>query len=135
MANTKTTTYTVEGNKSVGVYFNVSYVDSQETGTIIYDSSVVAARLGLEDPLNCKIYSIKCSSNSAAAVASILWDATTDVTAFAFPKGTCYAKHCFKEVAGLPNTAGSGKTGDILFTCTGLAAGESITLVLDVRPS
>ena len=67
----------------------------------------------------------------APARASV--DATTDVNALALPPSVS-TKLCFEKVGGLTNTGGAGITGDILLTTTGLAAGDSLTLILTVRP-
>ena len=37
----------------------------------------------------------------------------------------------FKDFGGLPNNAGSGKTGDILFTTKGHSSGDTYSIVLE----
>lgn len=60
---------------------------------------------------------------------SILWDATTDVLALQLP-----ADHAetldFCKMGGLQNNAGSGKTGDIVFTTVGHSSGDTYSVVL-----
>lgn len=51
------------------------------------------------------------------AVVELLWDATSDVSAF---KSSGHeGNKCFSEYGGIPNNAGAGKTGDVLLTVTG----------------
>lgn len=51
---------------------------------------------------------------------AVLWDATTDVVATVFPDNE-FVDIDFRRDGGRLNTAGAGKTGDVLFTTTGLA--------------
>ena len=39
----------------------------------------------------------------------------------------------FKDFGGLPNNAGSGKTGDILFTTKGHSSGDTYSVVLEMH--
>lgn len=136
MANTKSTTYLTVGDKHTVIYFTLAYVDAQESGTVLYDSSVVCAALGIRDPLNCVINSIKALVRSPAGLIRLDFDASTDVLAVPFPTlNGNQIELCFEREGGLKNYAGTGRTGDILLTTTGLAAGDLIMIVLDVRPS
>jgi len=60
----------------------------------------------------------------------ILWDATTDVFAWVIPQNSNYLMD-FSSFGGIPNNAGTGKTGDILFTTQDASAGDSYTIVLE----
>lgn len=61
----------------------------------------------------------------------ILWDATTDVDAILIPadQGGCMD---FTAFGGLINNAGTGVTGDILFTTIGHTAGDIYSIVLEM---
>jgi hypothetical protein len=134
MANTVTNTRLFCGNSKVVQYVTIAYVDAQETDLLIYDSSAVATVLGLTDTLNCKIREVQATVNAAAAANVFLeFDATTDVLALSLPNNTC-TNLCFDQVGGLKNTSGTGKTGDILLTTTGLDAGDSISLIITIDP-
>lgn len=61
----------------------------------------------------------------------ILWDADTDVPCIIIPENQMY-QMCFDEFGGLSNNAGTGKTGDVLFTTGGAASGDTYTIVLEV---
>lgn len=136
MANTITNTRTVEGVKKVVQYITLAYVDAQETGTVIYDSSAVATVLGVTDPLKSSIRDIRYIASGAATKAHLLWDATTDVVALSLPysAGGASVYMNFRDIGGLKNVAGSGITGDVLLTTTGLAAGDTITIILTIDP-
>lgn len=136
MANTLTNTRTFAGKRRVVQYLTLASDGSEESATVVYDSSVVATALGVSDPLNCTLKRIRYSVNGATALVHILWNATTNVVAFSLPYGGGggVLDMDFKEIGGLHNAAGSGKTGDILITTTGLNAGDSITLILEVDP-
>tara|TARA_R100000773_G_scaffold12292_1_gene11352 strand:- start:224 stop:628 length:405 start_codon:yes stop_codon:yes gene_type:complete len=43
--------------------------------------------------------------------------------------------HDYSEFGGLPNNAGTGKTGDILFTTVGHSSGDTYTITLQMRKS
>lgn len=60
----------------------------------------------------------------------ILWDATTDVVADTVPADVMY-KMCFSDFGGIPNNAGAGKTGDVLFSTVGASAGDRYTIVIE----
>lgn len=128
-ANTITNTKQINGSKVSLAYITLYCNGDQETATVIYDSSAYAGT----DPLKNRIMRV-WYANDAATTARIrlLWDASTDVLALCIPpqRDGCLD---FKSIGGLSNTAGSGITGDILLTTTGLATGDSITLVLEVH--
>ncbi len=132
MANTITTSTQVNGRVNV-IYLTLQSDGTNETGTVIYDSSVIATAAGITDTLTCRIEKISFTTNAAAtARIRLLFDATTDVVALCLP--SAYAEDLdFLPYGGLNNTAGTGKTGDILLTTTGLASGDTITIVLQVR--
>lgn len=63
---------------------------------------------------------------------NLLWDATTDVPAVILAPGMYTFKH---DRIQLPNNAGTGKTGDILFTTIGASAGDTYSIVLEMVKS
>jgi hypothetical protein len=60
----------------------------------------------------------------------ILWDATTDVFAWQIPQNSNYLMD-FSSFGGIPNNAGAGRTGDVLFTTRDASAGDMYTIVLE----
>ena len=60
----------------------------------------------------------------------ILWDATTDVFAWMIPQNSNYLMD-LSSFGGIPNNAGTGKTGDVLFTTLDASAGDMYSIVLE----
>jgi len=58
-----------------------------------------------------------------------LWDATTNTICWDL-NADYTTDEDFSEFGGIRNTAGSGKTGDILLTTTGHSSGDSYVIVL-----
>lgn len=137
MANVVTNTRILCTNTQVVQYVALTYVDAQETDLVIYDSSAVATALGLDDTSNCKINSIYATVNGIGTAAlpqvKLEFEATTDTLALNIPANTL-VKNDFRPIGGLKNTAGSGKTGDISLTTLGLAAGDTLIIILNVDP-
>ena len=61
---------------------------------------------------------------------NILWDADTDVSAVILAPGM-YTLN-FDDTAILGNNAGTGKTGDIMFTTVGAAANDTYSIILEM---
>ena len=64
---------------------------------------------------------------------SLLWDADTDVPAVILAPGMYTFDHG-KRIQ-IPNNAGTGKTGDVLFTTIGASAGDTYSIVLEMVKS
>ena len=62
----------------------------------------------------------------------ILWDASTNVICWTL---SGYGYFDFRGGGPLPNNAGGGITGDVLFTTTGHSSGDRYTIKLDMRKS
>ena len=60
----------------------------------------------------------------------ILWDATTDVFAWQIPQNSNYLMD-FSSFGGIPNNAGAGSTGDVLFTTADASSGDMYSIVLE----
>jgi hypothetical protein len=60
----------------------------------------------------------------------ILWDATTDVFAWMIPQNSNYLMD-FSSFGGLPNNAGTGSNGNLLFTTLDASAGDMYTIVIE----
>lgn len=63
---------------------------------------------------------------------SVLWDATTDVPALVLAPGQ--STFDFTKIQ-LPNDAGTGKNGDVLFSTISASAGDTYTIVLEMVKS
>lgn len=135
MANTINQTTLVQGKKKIVRYVTLVSDGTEETDLVIYDSSA----LNTVDPLTCKIVEIagvvQILDNTAVDVSVYLeFDATTDVHAISLPIGRPFCLN-FDHFGGLKNYAGSGITGDIVLTTTGLEAGDRIALAITVDPN
>lgn len=62
------------------------------------------------------------------------WDATTDVFILSIPQNTMYSMD-LTEFGGLWNDAGTGKTGDILFSTRDASAGDAYAIILEMVKS
>ena len=60
----------------------------------------------------------------------ILWDATTDQFAWQIPQNSNYLMD-LSSFGGIPNNAGAGKTGDVLFSTSDASAGDMYSIVLE----
>ena len=62
----------------------------------------------------------------------ILFDATTDVMAIELGENQS-GDHDYTSFGGLTNNAGSGKTGDIMFTTVGHTSADTYTIIMYMR--
>ncbi len=87
------------------------------------------------DNAACTSVQIECIWYSTVGMGvEILFDATTDVLAWELPADYSDSLD-FSEFVGIPNNAGSGKTGDINFTTVGHSSGDSYSIVMKVKKS
>jgi len=63
-------------------------------------------------------------------VALDLWGADANVICLTIGEDQ-FQTHDFSKFGGIPNNAGTGKTGDVLFTTVGAASGDRYTIVLE----
>lgn len=134
MVNVVTNTRIITDTTSnkVTQYVTIASDGSEEADVLVYDSSAVAAALGITDPLDCTILNVWYTTNSVLAVVHLDFEATADVLALALPQGGAVLDKNFEAIGGLKNTAGTGITGDVSLTTTGLVAGDGISLTLEV---
>jgi hypothetical protein len=62
------------------------------------------------------------------------WDAATDVLIGVIPQNQMYSMDMTK-FGGLWNNAGTGKTGDVLFSTRDVSAGDTYTIILEMVKS
>jgi hypothetical protein len=62
----------------------------------------------------------------------LLWGASTNVTIMTVPQNVMQTMN-FDDFGGLDNNAGTGKTGNILFTTLDASAGDTYTIILVMR--
>ena len=61
----------------------------------------------------------------------IFWDADTDVLCQTIAPDSDYSFD-FEKFGGLPNNAGTGVTGDVLFSTVGASSGDLYTITLEM---
>jgi hypothetical protein len=128
MADAVTSQTILDGERLfIGKFTNIS--DSTgETGVVKIDVSALSPNaFGLA----CNGVKInKVWAQTVGMSIDILWDATTDALCETIPADKFYLMD-YSSFGGLPNNAGSGKTGDVLFTTVGAAAGDRYTIVIE----
>jgi hypothetical protein len=128
MADAVTSQTILDGERLfIGKFTNIS--DSTgETGVIKIDVSA----------LNPNSFGLACTSvkinkiwaQTQGMSVDILWDASTDLICETIPENQFYFMD-YSSFGGFPNNAGSGKTGDVLFSTVGAAAGDRYTITIE----
>ncbi len=125
MADTVSSQTIIDGSKYVVQKFtNIS----DGTG----ESAVVKVDVSALSPAATTVSIEKIWYTVTGMVATLLWDATTDVRIVDL---SGYGELDMKDFGGLINNAGTGITGDILLTTTGHSSGDSYSIILKMRKS
>lgn len=128
MADAVTSQTILDGERLfIGKFTNISD-GTGETGVIKIDVST----------LNPNSFGLACNGVKLNKIygtthgmeVRILWDATTDVFAWMLPQNSNYLMD-LSSFGGIPNNAGAGKTGDVLFTTLDASAGDMYSIVLE----
>lgn len=118
----------IEDDRLVIVLCTNDNVSANETAALKVDVTTLAKSAS---GLSCTGVKInKIWSTTHGMEIQVLWDATTDVFAWAIPQNTNYLMD-FSQFGGLTNNAGAGKTGNILFTTLDGAAGDMYSVILE----
>lgn len=134
MAATLLTTFPIDGSRNFVARIDITGDAAGDvTATPVLDPKAaiasVQASAGLTGlPTNLKIKSI--NYNLSGFKAALLWDADTDVVACALSEYDGEIDF-FGMGAPLQNNAGTGKTGKILLSTSGLAAGDYGTIIIN----
>ena len=128
MADAVTSQIILDGERLfIGKYTNIS--DSTgESGGVKIDVSALNASAAGNACNGVKINKIWAQTSGMGV--DILWDASTDLICETIPENQFFLMD-YSEFGGLPNNAGSGKTGDVLFTTVGAAAGDRYTIIIE----
>lgn len=128
MADAVTSQTILDGERLfIGKFTNIS--DSGgETAVVKIDVSTLNPNAAGNACNGVKINKIWAQTQGMAV--DILWDATTDLICETIPENQFYLMD-YSSFGGLPNNAGTGKTGDVLFTTVGAAAGDRYTITLE----
>lgn len=126
MVNTVTTQTINDGARNLVTKTHIVGDGSgEETDTALID---ISAYTGTFDDV--KVMAIDASTRGFSV--DLHWDATANVDLVTIPTDEEFDK-CYRRYGGLINNAGAGKTGDILFTTTGLGAGDEGTIILTMK--
>ena len=117
-----------DGESQVVMKFTNVSDGTGETAVLKVDVSTLTANFEGKPCTNVNIRRITSSVNGMSV--NILWDATTDVSAFILGPGINTLD--FTSTAILGNNAGTGKTGDIVFTTVGATSGDTYSVILDM---
>jgi hypothetical protein len=128
MADAVTSQTILDGERLfIGKFTNISD-SSGETAVVKIDVSTLSANAFGLACNGVKINKIWAQTQGMAV--DILWDATTDALCETIPENQFYFMD-YSSFGGIPNNAGAGKTGDVLFTTVGAAAGDRYTIIIE----
>ena len=128
MADAVTSQIILDGERLfIGKFTNISD-SSGESAVVKIDVSALAASASGNACNGVKINKIWAQTIGMSV--DILWDATTDLICETIPENQFYLMD-YSSFGGLPNNAGTGKTGDVLFSTVGAAAGDRYTIIIE----
>lgn len=127
MANTVTQRTLVGSDDSPIIVRLINIVSdgSEETDLVVFDNSAFSNK-----PAKGSLVKVQASGSSC--VLRLEWDQTTDSPIVSLDPSKSQIM-CFKDFGGIVNPNGTGATGDILLTTSGLDAGDEVTLIITVR--
>lgn len=126
MANTITEQTIVDGDRvTVIKYYIDADTAAEYTDEVLYDASASASAF-TNNALRSIIYQLDGFS------AKLSWDATTNVDIMTLDQDLQEEVN-FAEFGGIVNNAGTGRTGDILLTTTGLGVGDKGYIILHLH--
>lgn len=117
-----------DGLSQAVMKFNNVSDGTGEAAVLKVDVSALAPNNVGKECIGVDIRRIMASVNGMSV--NILWDATTDVSAFILSPGIYTFD--FDTTTILRNNAGTGKTGDVMFTTVGASAGDTYSIVLEM---
>jgi|TARA_R100000049_G_C1950244_1_gene97513 hypothetical protein len=127
MADAVATTTIIDGPRKAVIYCTDTSDGNGEAAVTKVDVSALSQSPDLDTCTGVRLEKV-VFSNVGMGV-KILWDATADVIALELPADYSDTLD-FSDISGLPNYAGSGKTGDIQFTTVGHTSGDTYSVTL-----
>jgi hypothetical protein len=127
MADAVATTTIIDGPRKAVIYCTNTSDGGGESAVTKVDVSALSKSPDLDTCTGVRLEKV-AFSNVGMGV-KILWDATADVIAMELPADYSDTLD-FKDIGGLPNYSGSGKTGDIQFTTVGHSSGDTYSITL-----
>jgi hypothetical protein len=130
MADAVATQTLIDGDKKVVQKFTNISDGSGESAVVKVDVSALATNSRGDACTGVVIEKIwwQCIGMKV----QILWNASTNVFCIELGENQS-GNHDYTEFGGLPNNAGSGKDGDVLFTTVGHTSADTYTVIMSMR--
>ena len=129
MADTVTTQTIIDGERNCIMKFTNVSDGTGESAVAKVDVSALSSN---SDGKACSEVRIMRVSHAIVGMSvQLFFDATTNVLLMELAESSNGHME-FKEFGGIPNNAGSGKTGDVLFTTKGPSSGDTYSIVLEM---
>lgn len=128
MADAVTSQTLFDGQKTAIMKFTNISDGTGETGVVKVDPAALASWNGA----TCTSVTItRIFADTDGMSVDILWDATTNALCYTVGTGH-FVTYDFRDLGGLINNAGTGKTGKVKFSTIGAASGDRYTIVLEM---
>jgi len=130
MADAVATQTLIDGDKKVVQKFTNISDGSGESAVVKVDVSALATNSRGDACTGVVIEKIwwQCIGMKV----QILWNASTNVFCIELGENQS-GNHDYTNFGGLPNNAGSGKDGDVLFTTVGHTSADTYTIIMSMR--
>lgn len=129
MADTVTTQTIIDGERNCVMKFTNVSDGTGESAVAKVDVSALAANSEGEACTEVRV--MRVSHAIVGMSVQMFFDATSNVLLAELAESSNGHME-FKDFGGIPNNAGAGKTGDILFTTKGHTSGDTYSIVLEM---
>jgi hypothetical protein len=129
MADVVTSQTIQDGSRKAVLKFTNASDGTGESAVTKVDVSALSSNAAGESCSSVQINKIwwQCTGMSV----KIDFDATTNVLAIGLSEDS-NGYHDYSDFSGIPNNAGSGKTGDLAFTTVGHSSGDTYMIILEL---
>ena len=129
MADVVTSQTIQDGSRKAVLKFTNASAGTGESAVTKVDVSALSSNAAGESCSSVQINKIwwQCTGMSV----KIEFDATTNVLAIGLSEDS-NGYHDYSDFSGIPNNAGSGKTGDLAFTTVGHSSGDTYMIILEL---
>ena len=129
MADTVTTQIIEDGERNAVIKFTNVSDGTGESAVAKVDVSALAAN---SSGVSCSEVRVMRVSHAVVGMSvQMFFDASSNVLLMELAESS-NGHLDFRNIGGIPNNAGSGKTGDILFTTKGHSSGDTYSIVLEL---
>ena len=129
MADVVTSQTIQDGSRKAVLKFTNASDGTGESAVTKVDVSALSSNAAGESCSSVQINKIwwQCTGMSV----KIEFDASTNVLAIGLSEDS-NGYHDYSDFSGIPNNAGSGKTGDLAFTTVGHSSGDTYMIILEL---